>query len=182
MRKVEKILVPIDFSEESARALRHALALAMETRAELIALHVVEPYSLRDYFASSLASLEDSPFPGNNAPVISIDALLHDKTLDLSNFIAKTAQGTSRIKITKKVRMGSIVEGIAATTEEENIDLIVLELRKRFLFPDLATLKALKIMRKLPCPLLLDPPIAEDRSEPRKPLLLLQTTQGENIA
>jgi nucleotide-binding universal stress UspA family protein len=100
MRKVEKILVPIDFSEESARALRHALALAMETGAELIALHVVEPYSLRDYFASSLASLEDSPFPGNHAPMISIDALLHDKTLDLSNFIAKTAQGTSRIKIT----------------------------------------------------------------------------------
>ena len=182
MRKVEKILVPIDFSEESARALRHALALAMETRAELIALHVVEPYSLRDYFASSLASMEDSPFPGNNAPVISIDALLHDKTLDLSNFIAKTAQGTSRIKITKKVRMVSIVEGIAATTEEENIDLIVLELQKRFLFPDLATLKALKIMRKLPCPLLLDPPITEDRSEPRKLLLLLQTTPGENIA
>ena len=42
MLKVEKILVPIDFSEESARALRNALALAKETKAELIALHVVE--------------------------------------------------------------------------------------------------------------------------------------------
>jgi nucleotide-binding universal stress UspA family protein len=42
MRKLNKILVPIDFSEESARALRYALSLAKETRAELVALHVIE--------------------------------------------------------------------------------------------------------------------------------------------
>ena len=67
-------------------------------------------------------------------PMISIDALLQTKARDLTNFIAKTAQGISRIKITKKVRMDDIVKEIAATTEEENIDLIVLELRKRFSF------------------------------------------------
>jgi len=42
MRKLTKILIPIDFSEESARALRCALSLAKETRAELVALHVIE--------------------------------------------------------------------------------------------------------------------------------------------
>ncbi len=39
MRKVNKILVPIDFSEASARALKYALSLAEETRSELVALH-----------------------------------------------------------------------------------------------------------------------------------------------
>jgi nucleotide-binding universal stress UspA family protein len=42
MRKLNKILVPIDFSEESARAIRYALSLAKETRAELVALHVIK--------------------------------------------------------------------------------------------------------------------------------------------
>jgi len=45
MRKVEKILVPIDFTGESARALKRAMALAMENGAELIALHVVDARS-----------------------------------------------------------------------------------------------------------------------------------------
>jgi len=147
MRKVGKILVPIDFSEESARALRYALTLATETKAELIALHVVEARSLRNYFMSSLAGLEDSPCMSDHSPIISIDALLREKTFDLSNFIGKTVQGTSPVKITKKLRIGSLVEEVATTAQEENVDLVVLELRKRFPFPDLAALRLLKIVR-----------------------------------
>jgi nucleotide-binding universal stress UspA family protein len=58
MRKLNKILVPIDFSEESARALRHALSLAKETRVELVALHVIEKTDDSDFFMSSVAMLE----------------------------------------------------------------------------------------------------------------------------
>ena len=68
MRKVEKILVPIDFTEESARALKRATGLATENGAELIALHVVDARSLRDYFLSSLAAPEDPPFMSEAAP------------------------------------------------------------------------------------------------------------------
>jgi hypothetical protein len=57
--------------------------------------------------------------------------------------------------------MGSLVKEIAAITQEESIDLIVLELRKWRLFPDLATLKLLTIVKSLPCPVLLDPPNRE---------------------
>jgi nucleotide-binding universal stress UspA family protein len=42
MREVEKILVPIDFSKESAKALRYALSLATDTTAELVALYVLD--------------------------------------------------------------------------------------------------------------------------------------------
>ena len=42
MHKVRKILVPIDFSPESGRALRNAATLARETKAQLIALHVID--------------------------------------------------------------------------------------------------------------------------------------------
>ena len=42
MDKVRKILVPIDFSPESAQALRDASTLAREIAAQLIALHVID--------------------------------------------------------------------------------------------------------------------------------------------
>jgi nucleotide-binding universal stress UspA family protein len=42
MLEIKLILCPIDFSEFSARAYRHALSLAEHYRAKLVALHVVE--------------------------------------------------------------------------------------------------------------------------------------------
>ncbi len=62
MLKIRRILVPIDFSEESARALTYALSLAQEIRAELVALHVIERANDSDFLVSSVAVIEGSPF------------------------------------------------------------------------------------------------------------------------
>jgi len=182
MRKVEKILVPIDFTGESARALKRAMALATENGAELIALHVVDARSLRNCFLSSLAAPEDPPCMSEEAPTISLDLLLRERALDLWNFVNRNLQGTHRAKVTRRVKLGSSVKEIAAITQEENIDLIVLELRKWRLFPDLATLKLLKMVKSLPCPVLLDPPITRNSHPPRRPLVLVQTNPGETVA
>ena len=182
MRKVEKILVPIDFSEESARALKRATALAMENGAEVLALHVVDARNLRNCFLSSLATPEDPPFMGDEPPTISLDLLLGEKALDLWNFINRNVQGIHWAKITRRVRLGSLVKEIASITQEENIDLIVLELRKWRLFPDFATLRLLKMTKSLPCPVLLDPPIVKDRYKPRRPLVLIQTKPEKTTA
>ena len=40
MNTVRKILVPVDFSEDSANGLIYSLSLAQKTQAELIVLHV----------------------------------------------------------------------------------------------------------------------------------------------
>ena len=77
--------------------------------------------------------------------------------------------------------MGSLVKEIAAITREENIDVMVLELRKRFPFPDLTTLRLLRMIRSLPCAVLLDSPVAKSR-EPRRPLVLAHPTLKETIA
>ena len=79
MRKVNKILVPIDFSEASARALKYALSLAEETRSELVALHVIEKTDDSDFFMSSVALLEGSPFPVNEFPGHSSGCLVAGK-------------------------------------------------------------------------------------------------------
>jgi len=47
--RFQSILVPIDFSAQSERALQYALALARKTRAKLTLLHVVEPIGTPDF-------------------------------------------------------------------------------------------------------------------------------------
>jgi Universal stress protein family len=159
VRKVNKTLVPIDFSEESATALKYALSLAKETRSEVVALHVIEKTDDSDFFMSSVAMLEGSPFPVSEFPAIPVDVLLGERSLDLWNFIGRTVEANNRVKITKRMKMSSFLKAITATIQEEDVDLVVLELRKRS-FPDLGALKLIKLIRSLPCPVLLDPPLA----------------------
>ena len=97
-----------------------------------------------------------------NSPLLSLDALRSEKALELSTFISKHARVNGGIVVTRKLRMGSVVKEIAATAWEENIDLIVVELRKRFPFLNLTVLKLLQLSRKLPCPVLLEPAVAKD--------------------
>ena len=181
MRKLNKILVPIDFSEESARALRYALSLAKETRSELVALHVIEKTDDSDFFMSSVALLEGSPFPVNEFSPTPVDVLLQERSLDLWNFIGRTVETNNQVKIIKRIKMGSLLKAMTATIQEEGIDLVVLELRKRS-FPDLGTLKLIKLIRGLPCPVLLGPPVVQPRHDPRKPLLWFQPAPGETGA
>jgi nucleotide-binding universal stress UspA family protein len=42
MGNVKKLLVPIDFSPESGKALKYASSLAKQINAEIIALHVLD--------------------------------------------------------------------------------------------------------------------------------------------
>src|ERR1051326_8892011 len=56
---VRQILVPIDFSACSYKALRYALAFAMKFRAEVILLHVIELYPV-DYVFGSKSIREES--------------------------------------------------------------------------------------------------------------------------
>ena len=45
MSQFKKILVPVDFSEQSANALEYAYSLARETKAEVLVVHVVKKHS-----------------------------------------------------------------------------------------------------------------------------------------
>jgi hypothetical protein len=106
-------------------------------------------------------------------PAIPVDVLLRERSLDLWNFIGRTVEANNRVKITKRMKMGSFLKAITATIQEEDVDLVVPELRKRS-FPDLGALKLIKLIRSLPCPVLLDPPLARPPYEPKKPLLWLE--------
>jgi nucleotide-binding universal stress UspA family protein len=56
MKTFEKILVPIDFSENSEHAFDYALTLARQFQSELIVMHVInEPVDLRGFYVPHIS-------------------------------------------------------------------------------------------------------------------------------
>jgi nucleotide-binding universal stress UspA family protein len=156
MNRLRKILVPINFSEDSANGLKYAVSLAQETQAELIALHVTQKKEANS-FLDLLAVMEGWPMP-NRPASIPVDRLLSERALDLYRFIEKVVRNPSRLKIRRKVALGNEEEKILGVAREDGIDLVVLSIRKTSLFPYLmARGKLLKMISKFHCPVLLNP-------------------------
>jgi nucleotide-binding universal stress UspA family protein len=156
MTTVRKILVPIDFSKDSADSLNYGVSLAQKTQAELIVLHVTQKAEA-DGFLDLLAVMEGAPML--NPPAgIPVDRLLREKALDLYRFIEKVVKNPGRVKIRRKVTLGDQAEKILGVAEEENIDLVVLAVRQKSFFPYLmAGGKLLRMISRFPCPVLLKP-------------------------
>jgi universal stress protein A len=160
MNTVRKILVPIDFSEDSADGLKYAVSLAQKTQAELIVLHVTQKKEA-DAFLDLLAVMEGAPML-NPPATIPVDRLLSEKALDLYRFIEKVVRNPGPLKIRRKVALGNEVEKILRVAEEENIDLVVLAVPQKSLFPyQMAGGKLLKMISRMPCPVLLRPKFDE---------------------
>lgn len=172
MQKLRKILVPIDLSRESGRALRDAIALGQETAAQIIALHVIDKDAERELFLSDIAPVDVLPFRLDNDATVPVDIMLRERTLDLWNFVAQHAGRTRHERIRKVVRMGRLSKEITALVRHENIDLLVLKQPQRRWFANFATLKLVRLAGRLCCPVLLDPPAPPDRSEPKRGLLV----------
>jgi len=172
MHKVRKILVPIDFSGESGRALRDAVAIGRETGAQVVALNVIDENAERNILLSDIAPVDGLPFLLDNDTRVPVDVMLRERTLDLWNFVAQHAGRMHQARISKVVRMGKLTREIATFMQDEEVDLLVLEQRQRRLFPDLTTLKLVTLAGRLSCPVLLDPPQHRDRSEPKRGLLI----------
>jgi len=168
MNTVRKILVPIDFSEDSANGLNYAVSLAHKTQAEVIALHVTQKEEA-DSFVNFLAVMEGAPML-NPPAAIPVDRLLREKALDLYNFIEKVIRNPGPLKIRRKVALGNKAEKILGVAKEENVDLMVLAVRKQSFFPYLlARGKLLKMISRMPCPVLLKP--SPDEPWPRSGLI-----------
>lgn len=165
MNKFRKILVPVNFSEDSASGLKYAVSLAEGTQAELVVLHVTQKKEANS-FLDLLAVMEGSP--ALNPPAgIPVDRLLREKALDLYRFIEKVVRSPGRLKISRRVALGSKEEKILETVNAESIDLVVLAVRKKSFFPHLmARGKMLKMISRFPCPVLLKIPFFEPWPRP----------------
>ena len=94
----------------------------------------------------------------NRPARIPVDRLLSEKALDLYRFVEKVVKTPGRLTIRRKVMLGNKAETILRVIEDENIDLVVLTVRNKSIFPYLMNRgKLLKIISRFPCPVVLKP-------------------------
>ena len=153
MNRVPKILVPINFSEDSANGLKYAVSLAEKTQAEVVVLHVTQKKDA-DSFLDLLAVMEGAPML-NPPAAMPVDRLLREKALDLYRFVEKVVRNPGRLKIRRKIALGDKAKKIVRVAREEKIDLVVLGIRQK----SLARGKLRKMISRFPCPVLLKAPI-----------------------
>jgi nucleotide-binding universal stress UspA family protein len=111
MIKLESILVPVDFSQPSKKALRFGLSLAIQFRARLVLAHVIPSLALFDYgFPERIQELEKKA--------------LEDAKESLHEMIP--AEYRERVSLRPIVREGDVREELLKIIHEEKIDLVVM--------------------------------------------------------
>jgi len=140
--RLNKILVPVDFSDFSSKALDYALAFADQFDARVILLHVVEP----------------AVYPESSMLVATA---LDDLNSDLRQVAEQKLSELRRDKIGERVpsellvRMGRAFSEITAAAEDLDVDLIILATHgytglKHVLLGSTTE----RVVRHAPCPVL----------------------------
>jgi universal stress protein A len=143
--RIERILVPIDFSEHSRAALKYAFAFAEQFGAEIILTHIVEPIV---YPTDWMYPLVTSDFS-------------EDRKFLLQKI--KALAGFHDVKTQAIVRLGRAWQEIVRVATENRADLIVIATHgysgvKHALLGSVAE----KIVRHAPCPVLTVRPEEQD--------------------
>jgi nucleotide-binding universal stress UspA family protein len=155
--KPQRILVPVDFSNSSARALRHAVDVTAESGGSLIVVHVVPA----DYGWLGIGRDESRD----------LDRSLQRQAADRLRAFADEHVGS---QCELEVRIGQPAEEIVAAARESKCDSIVLSTRgltglDRYLIGSVAD----RVARLAPCPVVLIRPGKRSpvRKSPRPAIL-----------
>jgi nucleotide-binding universal stress UspA family protein len=112
MNDIKKILVPIDYSKPSLKALNYALELAESIHAEVIIHHAIFPFMItEDYFEYSI-----------------VENSINAKKEKLQKFIKNLSKkkNSNDIKISYSCHIGLPCQSILEVTKNQKIDLIIL--------------------------------------------------------
>lgn len=138
--KIREILVPVDFSDQSVLALRHAVLVANQFGATITMLNVVE---------SPLINPETvNPYAANPDQI----------ALTAERFLTQTCE-QGKLQLPRRrpaiIKMGTPCEKIIETAKSQRTDLIVIATHgRRGLAHALLGSTAEKVIRQAPCPVL----------------------------
>lgn len=135
--RIKKILAPVDFSEPSKKALQYAVAAARDFGAELIVMHVVQPYPV----------LPDLP-----AATVQLTEMIQK---DAKRELARVTSAITGVSCRSVVRVGYPARLIAAEAKDCGADLIILSTHGRTGLPHLFLGSvAEQVVRLAVCPVL----------------------------
>ncbi len=138
-----KVLVPIDFSEASKRALKHGAAIAKQHAARLLTLHVVERVPHPGFYFSDQESILGSSEQFHKRLRGALTALIEEQTLE--------------VPADSMVGEGRAYKKICEVAREQAVDLIVMGAHglgkiERLLLGSVTE----RVIRSAPCPVLVD--------------------------
>ena len=142
MNEIKKILVPVDFSENSQKVLRTAADVAGRFKAEVIVVFVVQSFD--DY----------SGFFVPHMPIIQLEEeMVKSAKEKMKSFVAETLNGS--VPYSTAILSGDVVEEINRFAGEAKADMIVMGTHgykglDKILFGSVAE----KIVKTAPCPVL----------------------------
>jgi nucleotide-binding universal stress UspA family protein len=143
MKNVQKILVPVDFSENSAQALEYAAKLARLFGATVEVLHV--------WSVPALLPQETLVVAGSDAVKL-IDLVQKRAEAELSTFVSHAADRGAVVTRTR-AEPGIASRVILDAVENDDYDLVVMGTRGRNSFSDvLLGSVAERVVRRAPCP------------------------------
>jgi nucleotide-binding universal stress UspA family protein len=150
MIRLQRILVPTDFSDSARKALSYGVSFAKEYGAEVLLLHVVETLAVG--YASDL-------FPVPMAEVFEEISGYARKEL---GGLAAEARGKGA-SVRELVVQGKPAAEILRVAKEENVDMIVLGTHgKGVLDQALFGSTTERVVRKAPCPVLTVRPVEHE--------------------
>ncbi len=140
--EINKILVPIDFSDYSKNSLKYAASFANKFNSEITLIYVVEPV------------IYPPDFSMGQIAIPSVNAEWDLKAKEELEKLGKQEIPES-IKVSTIIKTGKPFLEIIDTAAEENIDLIIIATHghsgvEHILFGSTAE----KVVRKAPCPVL----------------------------
>ena len=142
MINLKRILVPTDFSESAASALRYGISFAKEYGAQLTLLHVVETLSVgyaSDLFPVPMTEVFEEMAGYARAELTKLAVLASERGVEVRELVA---QGKAAAEIIRIAR-------------EENVDMIVLGTHgKGVLDHALFGSTTERVVRRAPCPVL----------------------------
>ena len=137
-----RILVPIDFSEHSKKALQYAIPFAEQFKASIDLLYVVEP------------TVYPADFSFGQVAFPSVEDELRQRGAEELGSLVRNEIG-KRVNARRAVRTGKAFNEIDQYATEENVDLIIIATHghsgmEHVLFGSTAE----KVVRYAPCPVL----------------------------
>jgi len=125
MKQFEKILVAVDFSDNSSYAFDYALSLAKQFDSELLLLHVInEPVDLRGFYVPhiSFEQLEKEIAAGAS---IMMEQFCQEKMQDYTNYKTVIVTGTPFDEIIRKASEISASLVVIGTHGRTGLDHII---------------------------------------------------------
>jgi nucleotide-binding universal stress UspA family protein len=154
MIRIQRALVPIDFSEQSKKAVQYGVEICRDRKAKLYFLHVINQRIL-----SAIQDLSVQGYKGDF--VEAVKNLAGNREQELRHFVPDT--WTDGLETEYAIRKGNPAEQIMSAARELNIDMIVMGSRGH---SALATVfvgsVTQNVVNHAPCPVLVVHPIEHE--------------------